>query len=134
MTEFPLIRGGEFCGLHFSLRGPRNVRLDAIWAADQNVVYLYDARGTPGAMSTALRAGVRELVWRAGGLIPPDIRAKELAAACTHQPRRRTPGINPGARGALFLRNSLIRSTEFPDSLTALRAGVRELVTANLQP
>jgi hypothetical protein len=45
MTEFPLIRGGELCGLHFSLRGPRNVRLEAIWAADQNVVYLYDARG-----------------------------------------------------------------------------------------
>jgi hypothetical protein len=46
MTEFPLIRGGELCGLHFSLRGPRNVRLGAIWAADQNVVYLYDARGS----------------------------------------------------------------------------------------
>ncbi len=45
MTEFPLIRGGELCGLHFSLRGPRNVRLGAIWVADQNVVYLYDARG-----------------------------------------------------------------------------------------
>ena len=26
--------------------GPRSVRLAAIWAADQNVVYLYDARGT----------------------------------------------------------------------------------------
>jgi hypothetical protein len=46
MTEFPLIRGGERCGLRFSLRGSRNVRLDAIWAADQNMVYLYDARGT----------------------------------------------------------------------------------------
>ena len=46
MTEVPLIRGGELCGLHFSLRGPRNVRLGAIWAADQNIVYLYDARGT----------------------------------------------------------------------------------------
>ena len=45
MTEFPLIRSGELCGLHFSLRGPRNVRLGAIWAADWNVLYLYDARG-----------------------------------------------------------------------------------------
>jgi hypothetical protein len=45
MTEFPLIRGGELCGLHFSLRGPRNVRLEAIWSADRNVVYFYDARG-----------------------------------------------------------------------------------------
>jgi len=34
------------CGLQFCLRGPRNVRLAAIWVADQNVVYLYDARGT----------------------------------------------------------------------------------------
>jgi hypothetical protein len=52
MTEFPLTRGGELCGLHFSLRGPRNVRLGAIWAADQNVVYLYDARGTRYAKIT----------------------------------------------------------------------------------
>jgi hypothetical protein len=34
------------CGLQFCLRGPRNVRLAAIWVADQNVVYLYDASGT----------------------------------------------------------------------------------------
>jgi hypothetical protein len=45
MTEFELIRGKELCGIQFSLRGPRNVRLGAIWVADQNVVYLYDARG-----------------------------------------------------------------------------------------
>ncbi|HUE15404.1 MAG TPA: hypothetical protein VMR25_14655 [Planctomycetaceae bacterium] len=46
MTEVRLTRGNESCGLQFSLRGPRNVRLAAIWVADQNVVYLYDARGT----------------------------------------------------------------------------------------
>jgi hypothetical protein len=34
------------CGLQFCLRGPRNVRLAAIWVAERNVVYLYDARGT----------------------------------------------------------------------------------------
>jgi hypothetical protein len=46
MTEVRLTRGNGPCGLQFSLRGPRNVRLAAIWVADQNVVYLYDARGT----------------------------------------------------------------------------------------
>ncbi|HUE16705.1 MAG TPA: hypothetical protein VMR25_21195 [Planctomycetaceae bacterium] len=46
MTEVQLTRGKEPCGIQFSLRGPRNVRLAAIWAAGQNVVYLYDARGT----------------------------------------------------------------------------------------
>jgi hypothetical protein len=33
------------CGLQFCLRGPRDVCLAAIWVADRNVVYLYDARG-----------------------------------------------------------------------------------------
>jgi hypothetical protein len=40
-----LTRGNVPCALQFCLRGPRNVRLAAIWVADQNVVYLYDARG-----------------------------------------------------------------------------------------
>jgi hypothetical protein len=46
MSEVRLTRGNESCGLQFSLRGPRNVRLAAIWVADRNVVYLYDTRGT----------------------------------------------------------------------------------------
>ena len=33
------------CGLQFLLRGPRSVRLGAVWAAEQNVLYFYDARG-----------------------------------------------------------------------------------------
>ncbi len=41
----PLIRGGALCGLQFQLRGPRSVRLGAVWAADRNLLYLYDARG-----------------------------------------------------------------------------------------
>ena len=45
MSEFQLTRGKELCGIQFSLRGPRNVRLGAIWVADRNLVYLYDARG-----------------------------------------------------------------------------------------
>ena len=45
MSQLQLTRGNLPCGLQFCLRGPRNVRLAAIWVADQNVVYLYDARG-----------------------------------------------------------------------------------------
>lgn len=36
---------GERCGLQFLLRGPRSVRLGAVWAAEKNQLYFYDARG-----------------------------------------------------------------------------------------
>lgn len=45
ISEVRLTRGGELCGLQFCVRGPRSVRLAAIWAADRNAVYLYDAKG-----------------------------------------------------------------------------------------
>jgi len=41
----PLTRKGTFCGLQFSLRGLRSVRLGAVWASDHNLLYFYDARG-----------------------------------------------------------------------------------------
>lgn len=40
-----LKQSGKDCGLQFSLQGPRCVKLGAVWAADQNVVYFYDTRG-----------------------------------------------------------------------------------------
>jgi hypothetical protein len=45
LQEFTLLRGDKDCGLQFFVHGPRLVRLGAIWAADQNVLYFYDARG-----------------------------------------------------------------------------------------
>ena len=45
LTEMALLRRHRFCGLQFSLQGPREVRLGAIWASDHNVVYFYDTRG-----------------------------------------------------------------------------------------
>ena len=45
-SEVALVRQNELCGLQFCLRGPRSVRLAAVWAADHNVVYFYDAKGT----------------------------------------------------------------------------------------
>jgi hypothetical protein len=45
ISEVRLTRGHELCGLQFCVRGPRSVRLAAIWAAEKNSVYLYDAKG-----------------------------------------------------------------------------------------
>ena len=45
LSEMLLAKRARFCGLQFSLQGPRDVRLGAIWASDHNVLYLYDARG-----------------------------------------------------------------------------------------
>jgi hypothetical protein len=45
MREMTLTSRGRQCGMQFCLKGPRSVRLGAIWAADQNTLYFYDARG-----------------------------------------------------------------------------------------
>lgn len=45
LTETPLTRNGQACGLQFCLHGPRSVRLEAIWVADRNLLYCYDACG-----------------------------------------------------------------------------------------
>lgn len=45
LTEITLIRAGRPCGLQFCLHGPRSIRLEAIWVADRNLLYFYDARG-----------------------------------------------------------------------------------------
>lgn len=45
LQVIPLLRQGALCGMQFLLRGPRSVRLGAVWAADHNSLYLYDARG-----------------------------------------------------------------------------------------
>ena len=43
--QLPLKSKGRLCGIEYSLRGPRSIRLAAIWAADQNIVYFYNAAG-----------------------------------------------------------------------------------------
>ena len=45
LQTIPLTRMGGRCGLQFLLRGPRSVRLGAVWNAEQNLVYFYNARG-----------------------------------------------------------------------------------------
>lgn len=46
LTETTLTRNGQVCGYQFCLQGPRSIRLGAIWAADHNMIYFYDARGS----------------------------------------------------------------------------------------
>lgn len=45
LTETPLLRRGEPCGMTFCMRGPRLARLTAIWAAREQAVYFYDSAG-----------------------------------------------------------------------------------------
>lgn len=41
----PIERGGELCGMHFALRGPRDVLLTAVWDASTQTLWCYDSRG-----------------------------------------------------------------------------------------
>ncbi len=43
--EHPLLMRGRVCGRQFQLHGPRSIRLGAIWASDQNLIYFYDTQG-----------------------------------------------------------------------------------------
>ncbi len=41
----PFVSKGQICAIEFILLGLRSIRLGAIWAADQNIVYFYNTRG-----------------------------------------------------------------------------------------
>jgi hypothetical protein len=45
LHEIPLVRSGEECGRQFTVHGPRNVRLGAIWTSEHNQVYFYGTNG-----------------------------------------------------------------------------------------
>lgn len=45
LQERDLTKLGRPCGLQFTIFGPRQVRLSAVWASDRNVIYFYDTRG-----------------------------------------------------------------------------------------
>ena len=45
LREMRLRRGGRDCGRHFAVQGLRSVHLSAVWDADRNTVYFYNARG-----------------------------------------------------------------------------------------
>ena len=45
MTWKILKRGGELCGLMFSLQGPRSVFVNAVLATEDNAVHFYNSTG-----------------------------------------------------------------------------------------
>lgn len=45
MIEMELKKCGRNCGIQFSIHGPRQVRLSAVWASDRNQLFFYDALG-----------------------------------------------------------------------------------------
>lgn len=45
LREEALMMRGRQCGMQFTVKGPRSIRLGAIWAADQMVINFYDTRG-----------------------------------------------------------------------------------------
>ena len=46
LNERPLTRGGDPCGVLFSVNGPRQVTLTAVWDTMKNKLFLYDSRGS----------------------------------------------------------------------------------------
>ena len=45
MIERELTKNGRPCGIQFTIHGPRQVRLSAVWASDRNMLYFYDTSG-----------------------------------------------------------------------------------------
>lgn len=45
LHELVLRKGESPCGMQFFVHGPRLVRLSAVWSADQNTLFCYDANG-----------------------------------------------------------------------------------------
>ena len=46
LDERPLTRGGAPCGVLFSVSGPRQVTLTAVWDTIKNKLFLYDSSGS----------------------------------------------------------------------------------------
>lgn len=45
MIERELTKNGRPCGIQYTIHGPRQVRLSAVWASDRNLLYFYDTSG-----------------------------------------------------------------------------------------
>ncbi|NQV23343.1 MAG: hypothetical protein HQ518_03155 [Rhodopirellula sp.] len=45
MIERELTKSGRLCGIQYTIHGPRQVRLSAVWASDRNLLYFYDTSG-----------------------------------------------------------------------------------------
>ena len=45
LSQSLITRRGQACGLFFLVRGPRSVKLYAVWAGDENRILFYDSTG-----------------------------------------------------------------------------------------
>ena len=45
LSETPLKRGANVCGIYFCLHGPRLLRLTAIWEIETNTILFYGSQG-----------------------------------------------------------------------------------------
>lgn len=45
LSETPLTRGQQVCGVYFCLHGPRLLRLTAIWETETNTIRFYGSQG-----------------------------------------------------------------------------------------
>jgi hypothetical protein len=64
VRELELKKCGRSCGIQFSIYGPRQIRLSALWASDKNVLYFYDTLGVR-FLKTQLRNRIESLAARA---------------------------------------------------------------------
>ena len=46
LSERPLTRGGNPCGVLFSVSGPRQITLTAVWDTMKDRLFLYDSTGS----------------------------------------------------------------------------------------
>ena len=45
LREAALMMRGKPCGLEFTVKGPRSIRLGAIWSSAQSIINFYDTQG-----------------------------------------------------------------------------------------
>jgi hypothetical protein len=45
LSESAIMRRGRICGLFFQVRGPRSVKLYAVWTGEENRILFYDSTG-----------------------------------------------------------------------------------------
>lgn len=56
LEQAVMMKKGEPCGLLFQVRGPRNLRISAVWVAHEDRILFYDSAGTRVAESRLCEA------------------------------------------------------------------------------
>jgi hypothetical protein len=104
MIERLLVRGGQPCGIAFTVLGPRAVALTAIWETDRNRLLFYDSHGRRFRM-VQLTASTETVL--SGGFHRGD-RATASGSRLAGEPSRGSDAIRAGD----FRRADLTRGAE----------------------